>query len=115
MLNSTQFGVQAAKNDALLQTADAYFLVHQHRGRYCGALYCVERGRALLEQVATLSRDLVPPVEVDRARNMLADLEQRAVSARQQWRVRKPTSLRSSGSTPALSSTRSSKTTCRSR
>ena len=87
VLNSRHFDVQSAKNDALLQTADAYFLVHQHRGRYAGSLYCVECGRDLLERVATLSRDLVPRLEVERARNMLADLEQRAVSARQQWRV----------------------------
>ena len=88
VLNSRHFDVQAAKNDALLQTADAYFLVHQHRGKYVGALYCVERGRDLLDAIATLSRDLVPPFEVERARNMVADLEQRSVSARQQWRVR---------------------------
>ena len=48
---------------------------------------CVERGHDLVERIATLSRDLVPEFEVDRARNMLADLEQQAVSARQQWRV----------------------------
>ena len=54
---------------------------------YAGALYSVERGRDLVERIATLSQDLVPEVEVDRARNMLADLEQQAVSARQQWRV----------------------------
>jgi outer membrane protein TolC len=34
-----------------------------------------------------LSKELVPRVEVDRARNMLADLEQRASEARQEWRV----------------------------
>ena len=54
---------------------------------YAGALYTVERGRDLVERIAELSQELVPKVEVDRARNMLADLEQRAVSARQEWRV----------------------------
>ena len=87
VLNSRQWDIQSAKNDALLQTADAYFLVHQYRGMYAGTLYTVERGRDLVERIATLSRDLVPAFEVDRARNMLADLEQQAVSARQQWRV----------------------------
>src|SRR5207253_465286 len=47
-----------------------------------------ERGRDLVERIAQLSRELVPTVEVDRARNMLADLEQQAVSAQQAWRVR---------------------------
>ena len=54
---------------------------------YAGTLYCVKRGDELVERIATMSRDLVPEVEVERARNMVADLEQRAVSARQQWRV----------------------------
>jgi outer membrane protein TolC len=86
-LHARHWDVQTAKNDALLQTADAYFRVHQHRGMYAGALYCVARGRELVEMVDRLSHDLVPSVEVDRARNMLADLEQRAASARQRWRV----------------------------
>jgi outer membrane protein TolC len=87
VLDARHWDIQTAKNDALMQTADAYFRVHQYRGMYAGALYTVERGRDLVERVARLSKDLVPRVEVDRARNMLADLEQRAVSARQGWRV----------------------------
>ena len=87
VLNSAHWDVQSAKNDALLQTADAYFLVHQYRGMYAGALYCVEQGHDLVDRIANLTRELVPTVEVDRARNFLADLEQRAVLARQEWRV----------------------------
>ncbi len=86
-LNAAHWDVQRAKNDALMQTADAYFLVHQHRGTYAGTLYCIDRGHQLIERIATLSRDLVPEFEVERARNMVADLQQRAVSARQRWRV----------------------------
>ncbi len=44
VLNSREWDVQVAKNDALLLTANAYFRVHQHRGMYTAALYCVERG-----------------------------------------------------------------------
>jgi outer membrane protein TolC len=79
--------VQTAKNDALLRTAQAYFNVHRFRGHYAGALYTVERGRKLVAAIQALSRDLVPAVEIDRARNLLADLEQQAVSAREEWRV----------------------------
>jgi outer membrane protein TolC len=86
-LSARHYDVQAAKNDALMQTADAYFQVHQYRGTYAGALYCIEQGNDLVERIASLSRDLVPEVEVERARNMVADLQQRAVSARQHWRV----------------------------
>jgi outer membrane protein TolC len=50
-------------------TAQAYFNVHKYRGQYA------------------VANDLVPKVEVDRARNLLADLEQNAVSARQNWRI----------------------------
>jgi outer membrane protein TolC len=87
MLNARNWDIQTAKNDALLQTADAYFMVHQWRGMYAGVLYCVERGHDLVDRIAQLSRELVPTVEVDRARNLVADLEQRATSAREEWRV----------------------------
>ncbi len=79
VLNSRHWDIQSAKNDALLQTADAYFMVHQYRGMYASSFYTVERGRDLVERIATLSRDLTSAFEVDRARNMLADLEQQAV------------------------------------
>jgi outer membrane protein TolC len=86
-LTANQAGIQTAKNDALQMTADAYFQVHQYRGMYTGALYAIERGHDLIERIAQLSKDLVPKVEVDRARNFVADLEQQATSAREQWRV----------------------------
>ena len=68
-------------------TADAYFQVHQYRGMYTGALYAIERGHDLIERISQLSKELVPKVEVDRARNFVADLEQQATSAREAWRV----------------------------
>jgi outer membrane protein TolC len=87
VLDARHYDVQSAKNDVVMQTADAYFQVHQSRGTYAGTLYCVERGRALVEQIEALSKDLAQGFEVDRARNMVADLQQKAVAARQQWRV----------------------------
>ncbi len=86
-LNSRQADIQTAKNDVLFQTADTYFLVHQFRGMYSGALYAVERGHDLVERILQMSKDLVPADEVDRARNMVADLEQQATSAREMWRL----------------------------
>ena len=44
VLNARHWDIQAAKNDALLQTADAYFRVHQYRGMYAGALYSRRAG-----------------------------------------------------------------------
>ncbi len=86
-LNSAHWGIQYAKNEALLQTAMAYFSVHQYRGMYAGGLYVVERGHELVDRIANLSREFVPRVEVDRARNLLAELEQQTVYSRQEWRV----------------------------
>ena len=88
VLTSRHWDVQTAKNDAVMMAADAYFAVHQARGSYAGALYCVTRGRDLVQRVQQLSGDLVPAVEIDRARNMLAELEQRATLNREDWRVR---------------------------
>ena len=86
-LNAKRWDIQTAKNEALLETARTYFSVHRFRGRYAGAVYCVEQGRRLLAAINELSRDLVPAVEVDRARNLLAWLEEQAVSDRENWRV----------------------------
>ncbi|HWG45258.1 MAG TPA: hypothetical protein VN688_21010 [Gemmataceae bacterium] len=86
-LNSARWDIQNAKNDALLMTAKAYFDVHKYRGQYAGAIDTIRKGRQLVKEIADLSKDLVSAVEIDRARNLLADLEQQAVSARQGWRV----------------------------
>ncbi len=87
LLNAEQYSIQSAKNDALMQTTDAYFRVHQYRGMYAGALYVVQQGRELVDRIKSLSGELEPKVEVERAINFLADLEQRATMARQEWRV----------------------------
>jgi outer membrane protein TolC len=87
VLNARRADIQTAKNDALMETADAYFSVHQYRGQYAGALDAVIRGRKLVSRIAGLSEDLVPTVEVDRAMRLLADLEQAAALARERWRV----------------------------
>jgi len=87
VLDAERWNIQTAKNDALLATSEAYFSVHQHRGIYAGALDVVDRGHKLVERITDLSRDLVPRVEVNRAKMIVADMEQRATSAREEWRV----------------------------
>ncbi len=80
VLSAQHWEIQSTKNNVLLDTAKAYFTVHQYRGMYTGALYCIERGHDLIERIAQLKQDMVPAVEVERARNLVADLEQQAVS-----------------------------------
>lgn len=87
MLNSARWDVQTAKNDALFMTAQAYFNVHRYRGQYAVTIDAVQRGRRLVATIAALSPDLASRAEIDRARNLLADLEQQAVTARQNWRI----------------------------
>src|SRR5207245_1970839 len=59
-LTSEHWGIQTAKNDAVRQTADAYFRVHQYRGTYAGALYTVGKAHEVAARIASLSRDLTP-------------------------------------------------------
>jgi outer membrane protein TolC len=87
ILTASQAAIQTAKNDSVMMVSDAYFQVHQYRGMYTGALYALERGHDLIERITQLSKELVPKVEVERARNFVADLEQQATSAREAWRV----------------------------
>lgn len=87
ILDAKRWDIQTAKNDVVLEVAKAYFHVHRSRGQYAGALYTVAEGRKLIAKIDSLSQDLIPKVEIDRARNLLAFLEQQAVSARENWRV----------------------------
>ncbi|WP_165223838.1 TolC family protein [Aquisphaera insulae] len=87
VLNARHWDTQAAKNDAMLRTSDAYFGVHRSRGTFAAHLYLLDLGGKLIKEVDQLGRDLVPAYEVDRVRNFVADLQQQAVSAREQWRV----------------------------
>jgi outer membrane protein TolC len=87
VLNARQHDIQTAKNDALLMTADAYFKVHQYRGMYAGTLYTVDLAHELVERITSLSKDLVQAFEIDRARNTVAILQQKATIAREAWRI----------------------------
>jgi outer membrane protein TolC len=79
--------VQTARNNALLQVAEAYFDVQQARGRLAGALDAVARAGDLARRTRELGADLVPAVEEDRVLTLLADLEQVVASAREDWRT----------------------------
>jgi outer membrane protein TolC len=87
VLDSRRWDIQTAKNDVVLEVARSYFNVHRFRGQYAGALYTVKEGRKLIAAIDALRSDLIPAVELDRARNLLAFLEQQAVSAREHWRL----------------------------
>jgi outer membrane protein TolC len=87
LLRSRSFDIQTAKNDALLSAAEAYFDVQQARGILAGTRDTVTRGRELARRVADLGAGLAPPIEVERVTTLLADLQQQAATARQDWRI----------------------------
>jgi outer membrane protein TolC len=79
--------VQTARNEDLLNTADAYFTVQQARGTYAVFTDATAKARDLVKRVESLARGLAPQDEIQRARTLLAALEQSTVSAQQRWRV----------------------------
>jgi outer membrane protein TolC len=86
-LRAREAGVQTARNEALLQTAQAYFTVQEARGVYAAMTDATSKARDLVQRVQTLAKGLAAPDEIDRARTLLASLEQAVASGRQQWRV----------------------------
>jgi outer membrane protein TolC len=86
-LASREFDLQAARNDALLKVAAAYFDVQQARGILAGNVDSVAKAEMLVQKTTGLARGLVPEIEVDRARSLLLDLQQQVASARANWRI----------------------------
>ncbi|MGO9110683.1 MAG: TolC family protein [Thermoguttaceae bacterium] len=86
-LCARRFDLQAAHNDALLTVAQSYFEVQEARGRLAGILYSAAKAEELVRQIDSLAKGLVPEMEVDRARGLLADLNQQAAAARTTWRI----------------------------
>ena len=86
-LSARQSDLEAAHNDALLTVARSYFDVQEARGRLAGVLDSAAKAEVLVRQIESLAKGLVPEIEVDRVRVLLADLNQQAAAARTTWRV----------------------------
>jgi outer membrane protein TolC len=87
VLNSRQYDVQTAKNDALLAVGDDFNKVQQARGVLAGLQDSIAKARALAKRIESLGKGLVSPIEVERVKTTLYDFEQSAAAARQDWRV----------------------------
>src|SRR5205807_1006095 len=59
-----------------------------------GTLDSVARARELARRVGALGKGLAPAIEVERVRAALADLEQQAATARQDWQTSSATLTR---------------------
>lgn len=87
VVKAREIDVQTARNDALLNVAEAYFNVQQARGRLAGAQETVTKATELADRIKALSKDLTPPNEVNRALSELAELQQAEAQSREAWRV----------------------------
>ncbi len=86
-LAARQSDLQAARNDALMYVALAYFDVQQARGTFAGTRDAVAKAEVLVNKTAGLAGGLVPEIEVDRARALRFDLQQQEAAARANWRI----------------------------
>jgi outer membrane protein TolC len=86
VVRASEFDVQRARNDALADVAQYYFDVQQARGRVAGARESLDKGVELQKKVVGLAKGYVAPVEVDRVRATLADLQQALALDHEDWR-----------------------------
>jgi len=86
VVNARQAALQAAANDTTLAVAEAYFNVQQARGELAGAEDALRRAEEVVRRAEKLAPDLVPKLEVARARTELARRRQALQTLRERWR-----------------------------
>jgi outer membrane protein TolC len=79
--------LQAATNDTTRDVAIAYFDVQEARGALGGARDTIRRTREMLKTIESMAPQLVPTVEVSRARAQLSRFEQNEQSASERWNI----------------------------
>jgi outer membrane protein TolC len=84
---SRQASLQAARNDALLAVAQAYFVLQDARGRLLGTEDTMTRAKRLVDLTQGLAPGLIAPLEINRARAELQSLAQTREVAIRDWRV----------------------------
>ncbi|MSR31768.1 MAG: TolC family protein [Gemmataceae bacterium] len=94
VLRSREADRQAAINDTLLQTAEAYFNVQESRGDVASAMDTVKRSEDLFQKTSLLTPGLAPPAEATRVRAELARRRQDLEYAHEHWQVQSAELLR---------------------
>jgi len=87
VVRARQADVQTARNDTALAVAEAYFTVQQARGEVAGSIDALRRADELVKLTQKVAPDLVPTVEVNRARAESARRRQTVESAYERWQV----------------------------
>jgi outer membrane protein TolC len=86
-LRARRADVRTAVNNTLLAVAEAYFNVQQARGELAGAVDALRRAEDLLARLDKLAPDIVPYLEVHRARSDVARLRQARLQSEYHWRA----------------------------
>ncbi len=79
--------LQTATNDITFNVARAYFDVQQARGILAGVQDATKRTRELVRIIEKLAPELVPELEIARARAQLANFEASEQTSRENWNV----------------------------
>jgi outer membrane protein TolC len=87
IVRAREIDIQAARNDALLSTAEAYFNVQRARGAMAGAEDIVAKAHELAGKVQGLGLEAAVPTDVNRTRALLAQFDQAVESAQEEWRT----------------------------
>ncbi len=89
VLRARESALQASRNDSLLAVAEAYFNVQQARGDLAGAEEVARRTADLVQRIEDLARkaEIIPELEVVRARTQAARSRQAVQAARARWRL----------------------------
>ncbi len=85
VLQSRTLDVQTARNDALLQVAEAYFAVQEARGRLAAAQDILNRGLELAKAIDVERLKQGKPTELQRALAQRANFEDAIITSREQW------------------------------
>jgi len=86
-LRARRADVQTAANNTLLAVAQAYFHVQQARGELAGSADALRRAEDLLRRLDKLAPDIVPVLEVHRARADAARMRQSIARSEYHWRA----------------------------
>jgi outer membrane protein TolC len=86
-VRARQAQVQAAANDTLLALTQAYFNLQQARGELAGYRDALQYGDDLLRRLDKLAPGLVPALEVNRTRTLVARLRQVTLQSQNNWRA----------------------------
>jgi outer membrane protein TolC len=86
-VRARQADLQAASNDTLVAVSEAYFAVQQARGELAGALEAKRQTENLVARTRKLAPELVPNLELLRARTELAMRQKVELLARERWKM----------------------------